>query len=298
MGLMPYIASTASGRSLRISVDQKDMDKRSLIHQPISDPWKFWVFEIDAGGELQKETFESEYSIRSGFEARRITEEWKTEADFFQRFRKRKVIQDEDILYINYRETDFDFGLVKSLGNHWSAGISGDVASSTYRNLKLLVGLSAAVEFSLFPYRDASHREITLSYHLGLDHQSYFEETIYMKMNEYLPVHDFRFNLRFNKPWGYARSRLNISQYLYESSKYYLGFDGRINLRIYKGLSVNLGGSYGIVRNQLYLPRNEATLEEILLKVKRIETKYEFEIYFGFGYTFGSIYNNVVNTRL
>lgn len=298
MGLMPYIASTTSGRSLRISIDQQDVAKRSFINQPITDPWKYWVFEINAGGELQKETYENEYTIRSGFEARRITDEWKTEADFFQRFRKRTVIQDEDLLYINYREISFDYDLVKSFGNHWSAGISGDVGSSTYKNLKLLVGISAAVEFSLFPYKDASRREITLSYHLGLDHQRYFEETIYMKMDEFLPVHDLRFNLRFNQPWGYARTRLYISQYLNDPSKYYLGFNGRINWRIYKGLSVNLGGSYGVVRNQLYLPRNEATLEEILLKVKRIATEFEFDIYFGFGYTFGSIYNNVVNTRL
>ena len=298
MGLMPYIARTDGGRSIRISIDQNGKDNGTMYEKPTVDPWRYWVFEVDAGGEFQKETYESEYTVSSGFEARRITEEWKTEAEFYQRFRTRTVAQDEDVLHINYKEVDFDYDLVKSLGNNWSLGISGDVSSNTYRNRKLLVGLSAAVEYSLFPYRDAGRREITLSYHLGLDHLDYFEETIYMKMNEYLPNHDLRFDLRLNQPWGSARSRLSISQYLHDPSKFYLGFDGRMNWRIYKGLTINMGGSYGIVRNQLYLPRNEATHEEILLKVKRIKTDFEFEVYFGFGYTFGSLYNNVVNTRL
>jgi hypothetical protein len=298
MGLMPYVARTSVGRSIRITFDQDDINERTVFEQPTVDPWNYWVFEIDAGGDFQKETYESDYSIRSGFEARRITEEWKTEAEFYQRFRSRTVNQDEDVHYINYKVVDFDFDLVKSLGDHWAAGISGDASSNTSRNRKLLMGLFAAVEFSLFPYREVSRREVTLSYHIGMDHQSYFEETIYLKMNEYLPRHDLEFDLRFNQPWGYARTSLNLSQYLNDPSKFYIGFNGRMRWRIYKGLTVNLGGSYGIVRNQVYLARNEATYEEILLKVKRIKTDFEFDIYFGFGYTFGSLYNNVVNPRL
>ena len=140
--------------------------------------------------------------------------------------------------------------------------------------------------------------EFTISYHIGLDHQQYFEETVFFKTQELLLIHDLRLGLRFNKPWGYARVRISASEYLHDPSKFHVGTYGRLSWRIYKGLSVYLGGSYGIVRNQFYLPRDEATLEEVLLRQKRMATEYEFEFYFGIGYTFGSIYNNVVNTRL
>ena len=40
-----------------------------------------------------------------------------------------------------------------------------------------------------------------------------------------------------------------------------------------------------------------ATPEEILLRRKELETNFEYFTSFGFTYTFGSIYNNVVNPR-
>jgi len=40
-----------------------------------------------------------------------------------------------------------------------------------------------------------------------------------------------------------------------------------------------------------------ATTEEILLHRKELETQYQYYISFGLSYTFGSIYNNVVNPR-
>ena len=298
MGLMPYIARTDYAGLIDVRMKQSDRLKRSLQEAPERDRWNYWVFELEAGGELEKETLESEYSLESGFEARRITDEWKTEADFSQRYRKRTIRPDETSIDVIYRDISLDYNLVKSLGQHWSAGLSGDLESSTYKNIRLLLGVSAAVEYNVFPYREASRRELTLAYHIGMDHQSYFAETIYMKNGEYLPVHDLQVNLRFNQPWGYARTVISLSQYLHKPDKNYVGIYGRLNWRVFKGLSLYMEGSYGIVRNQLYLPREEATLEEILLRQKRIATEYEFEFDVGLSFTFGSIYNNVVNTRL
>jgi hypothetical protein len=51
------------------------------------------------------------------------------------------------------------------------------------------------------------------------------------------------------------------------------------------------------IRNQLYLPRGEATDEEILVRQRQLATSYQYYISVGFSYSFGSIYNNVVNTR-
>ena len=68
-------------------------------------------------------------------------------------------------------------------------------------------------------------------------------------------------------------------------------------MRIFKGFSLNAYGSASRIRDQLYLKAGEATDEEILLRRRQLATGYRFRFSMGFSYTFGSIFNNVVNTR-
>jgi hypothetical protein len=67
---------------------------------------------------------------------------------------------------------------------------------------------------------------------------------------------------------------------------------------VFKGLSVRASGSLDIIHDQLYLPRGEGSLEDLLLQQKQLATTYQYEASIGFSYTFGSIFSNVVNTRL
>ena len=50
-------------------------------------------------------------------------------------------------------------------------------------------------------------------------------------------------------------------------------------------------------RDQIYLPRGAASTEEILLRQRQLLTGYQYFFEFGFSYTFGSIFNNIVNPR-
>ncbi|MDZ7341730.1 MAG: hypothetical protein ONB27_10280 [candidate division KSB1 bacterium] len=45
------------------------------------------------------------------------------------------------------------------------------------------------------------------------------------------------------------------------------------------------------------LPLAGATLEEVLLRQRQLETSYNYWTSIGLSYTFGSIYNNIVNPR-
>ena len=69
-------------------------------------------------------------------------------------------------------------------------------------------------------------------------------------------------------------------------------------MRLFRGLSLTFRGSVERINNQLSLPRGGASVEEILLQRRQLATDYEVEGGIGLSYTFGSIYNNVVNTRL
>jgi hypothetical protein len=57
-------------------------------------------------------------------------------------------------------------------------------------------------------------------------------------------------------------------------------------------LDCNVAGSVSRVRDQLYLPKGEATTEEVLLRQRELATSYQYFVMIGFSYSFGSIFNN------
>ncbi len=124
------------------------------------------------------------------------------------------------------------------------------------------------------------------------------EETIFGKLQESLPSHSLEFGVRIRQPWGSLRIQLEGSQFLHDLSKYRISFDGNLAWRIYKGLSVNLSSELGIVRDQLSLPKGDVSLEDILLQQRQLATSFSVSMSVGISYSFGSIYNSIVNTRL
>ena len=100
------------------------------------------------------------------------------------------------------------------------------------------------------------------------------------------------------QPWGEIDVGINAAQYLHDLSRLSVQIDAELDVRITKGLSVEIGGSLELIHNQLNLAKGSAGLEEILLRRRDLETNYEAGLSFGFRYRFGSIYNNVVNTRI
>jgi len=71
----------------------------------------------------------------------------------------------------------------------------------------------------------------------------------------------------------------------------------RASLRIIKGLAIEFSGEYAVIHDQLYLPKGDLTREEVLLRQTQLATGYQARINAGLSYTFGSVFNNVVNPR-
>lgn len=70
-----------------------------------------------------------------------------------------------------------------------------------------------------------------------------------------------------------------------------------MSFRVAKGLKINIGGSAALVHDQLSLVKGGASKEDVLLRIKELETNFRYNTHFGISYTFGSIYKNVVNPR-
>jgi hypothetical protein len=51
------------------------------------------------------------------------------------------------------------------------------------------------------------------------------------------------------------------------------------------------------IKDQIFLPRGQATPEEIVAERRQLGTDYRFSLEFGLNFRFGSKFNNVVNPR-
>ena len=68
-------------------------------------------------------------------------------------------------------------------------------------------------------------------------------------------------------------------------------------MRVARGLSVAANVNASRIRDQLGLPARGATDEEILLRIRQLQTGYEYNFGVSLTYTFGSIFSSVVNPR-
>ena len=106
--------------------------------------------------------------------------------------------------------------------------------------------------------------------------------------------------LRYDQRWGRIDIRLSGSHYFHDSSINRVEINPSFNVRVMRGLSVSVSGRYRIINDQLSLQLpgdvDPDDPESIIRGVQR-PTSYDYYFSFGLSYTFGSIYNNVVNSR-
>lgn len=294
VGLMSYIGDHPVIEDIQISYDPIEMEEEQVIE----DKWDHWVFEISADTDLEGEETESELNIEGQVTAERITPNWKTEFEIEQDYERRSFIDDDTSRVFTTQIRSADLYVVKSLSDHWSAGFSSTIRSSTRDNTRLLTNGSLAVEYSLFPYSEFITREVTFRYRLTGGFYNYDEVTIYGKTEEFLMQHQLRGNFEFTQPWGEFEADVNAYAYLHDFERNRLDTELRLNFRIFRGFSIYVSGEYAWIYDQLSIPAGEITDEEQLLDLRQRFTSYSYEVRVGLEFSFGSIFNNVVNPRL
>ena len=88
-----------------------------------------------------------------------------------------------------------------------------------------------------------------------------------------------------------------LDNFLNDASKRTTELNGGFNVRLFKGLSLNAGAGYNWIQDQVYLPKGSQNAVDVLLRRRALLTGFEYFTHFGVSYTFGSIFNNVVNPR-
>lgn len=291
MGLMRYVAKTPLAQFMNISFSEP------LSETVSTDKWNSWVFRGSLNGYLNgQKTYKYKY-ISGNVSASRITPDWKINLNArYYKNTSKYIIGDNTIESVS--NSKYLTGLiVRSISDHWSYGGSSTLGSSSYSNEKLYFNLMPGIEYDLFPYSESTRRQLRVLYSAGIHLVEYNDTTIYDKIKEKLWLHTLTASYEVVQKWGSIDFTLGYSNYLHDWSKNNLSFSGYFNLRVAKGLSVNFGGGASMIHDQINLVKEDLTYDEILLQRKEIATQYEYYLSFGLTYTFGSIYNNVVNPR-
>lgn len=292
-GLLPFVYRYGQ---YKLSIDHAEHKEKSAAQK--TDGWDYWVFDVGGSFFWSKESNQSEYDIDGAVEIERTTEAWRVRSEVYFDYEVKKVKRQDQLMVSDLRRTGASASVVKSLGEQWSAGISGSATSTTFNNLAFGSSLQAALEYNFFPYRMSTTKEFTIAYAIGPQHSTYLEETIYNQTSETRMRHNITVSYDVRQPWGRIEADLIGSQYFFDMQKKRLEFEGELALRLFKGFFVTCSLDAALVQDQLFLPKGDASLEEILLERRAISTDYELGFRVGLAYTFGSIYNSVVNTRL
>lgn len=293
-GLIPYVYDTPLSEFISVSYSQK----QAFRPTPAQDKWNYWVFSVGLRGYGDFEELSKRYSYQVNLSANRTTEWTKFRLWGSTNIVNRKYeVSDEETIISKTSRKVLSSSLIKSIDGHWSWGANASLYSSTYDNARLYASFGPAVEYNIFPYDQATRRELRIQYRIVFSQRDYYEMTVYEKESESLFNQNVQVILELKEPWGSGGVELSGSTFLHDLSKNRLRAEAGIWVNLYKGLSFNIGGEYSRVRDQLSLPLQDATKEEILLELRRLATTYNLRVEMGFNYRFGSIYSNVVNPR-
>ena len=263
------------------------------------DGWDSWIFEAFTRFSFEQESQRSETKIRAGFEADRTTPDWRLRfsPNLFYQFREVARADGEVAVFLR-RDQWFNGKVVKSLNNHWSVGILANANASTFTNIDLGLFIAPAIEYNIFDYNEVPFKEFTIAYRVGPAYNNYIDTTVLLETEEFLVRQSLDVDLRLRQRWGRVDIGVSGANYLGDFSQNRFSIEVNTSVRVIKGLSLSFGGSYEIINDQINLPLQEVSEQDRLLGATQLATSYSADISFGFSYTFGSLFNNVINTRL
>jgi hypothetical protein len=291
LGLIRYIARTPLAKYIQINFSEP------LAQTVSTDKWDSWVFKAQLSGWFDGQQTYTSKNLYGRFTANRVTEEWKINLRASYSYGIEKFLIDEETVTSNTNSKSLSALVVKSISDHWSYGGTVFFGSSIYNNLDRSISGMPGIEYDIFPYSQSTRKQLRILYSIGYNYFNYTDTTIYEKTEEGHAQHSINVAYAVVQKWGQIDLSSEYSNYLYDWSKNNVSAFVTLNLRLIKGLQVNFSGGASLLHDQLGLAKSGVTTEDILLKKKELATQFQYWGNFGFSYTFGSIYNNVVNPR-
>lgn len=293
LGLVRFWIENGNTANITVAVPSPE-NETEIIEK---DAWDFWVFRLAAAGYFNGEETNRSSNLNFNISAKRVTE--KNKFSIRASFSENKstfTFDGEDIIAINNNKS-INISDVLSINSHWSYGFFGSIGTSTYSNYNLFWSFKPAIEYNFFKYEQSAKKQLILSYRNGLVFNDYIERSVFGEEKELLFEHSILLGGSVRQEWGNINGEVSFNQYLHDTRLNSLGFYLGANIRVFKGFSFNVGGNYRITRNQINLPAGDVSLEELLLQQQQLQSGYNYWATIGLSYSFGSIYNSIVNPR-
>lgn len=292
-GLMPYLVQTSiiDNLDIRFAGEQDDEPAERI------DKWNHWVFEIGVNAFFSGEETQNFADIEAELEASRITKNWKMEFEFDKGYNRQKFEDDDITDTFITQSTRYNGLIAKSLDPHWSLGLFTEALNSTRNNYKLRIGGAPALEYNIFPYSEYAEREISFRYGILTTYNNYDEITIFNESEEVLIQQRLSAQMEFTQPWGEIESDIRAYAYTQDWTKNRFIFNLQFDFQVTRGLSARLFGRYSVINDQLAIPLSDLSEEERLLDLRERATSFDYRVFIGLEYTFGSIFSTIVNPR-
>jgi hypothetical protein len=291
LGLMRYVARTPLGNQVTVSYNRPALKTETI------DKWNGWVVSIDVSAYFNGEQSSRFTNLYGDLQIRRVTEvrrfTFEIYGQYIEDWRSYEEYETRSISRSRGADASYLFGL----DNHWSLGAGIEWFMSSYSNYDHVWEWYPTIEYNIFPYSEATRRQLRIQYLAALKFNDYETETIYGKTSECLGLHKLSANLKFIQPWGSMGIWISGSHYFHDFSKNRLEVGTDLSLKLVKGLSLTVNGNYARIHDQVSLAKGDASQEELLLQRRQLATSYSYYISIGLKYSFGSIYSNVVNPR-
>lgn len=296
LGLVRYIEHSKVADQMNISYKISKNTSESE-----NDNWNFWYFKTSLNGNFNGDHNYKYLYLNGTISADRITEEMKLNFKVSLNYNQNKYSYESngvtsDILSIS-RNQYFNTDIIRAISGRWSWGLWGGISSSIYNNIDHSFFGGPGIEYDIFPYSVSNERQLRISYKLNYTYNKYVDETLYFKSFDYLWSQSLDVNLSLIRPWGNMSIETYASDYLHDLSLYEMDLNGSVTLNLFKGFSCSLYGGYSKLEDQITLRRAGPSLEDVLTQRRQLETNYSFWGGFGISFSFGSIYNNIVNPR-
>jgi hypothetical protein len=294
LGIVGYVAALGGAPSLDVTW----RPETGGTPPPAADPWRHWVFRINGSANMGGEQRREDRSFFASASANRTTDRWKVQVSG-NRNESRGTFELDDGRTIVSRSQSSSVNalVVKSLGPRWSVGGRSSASHSSFSNIDRSISLSPAIEFNIFPYSQSARRSLIFHYAVGATHYDYRAITVFDKTSETVPHHNVYVWLSLRQPWGSLTVYPSVRQHLNDPERFNMRFSANTDVRLFQGFSFNVSGDYSRIRDQISLPRAGASTEEVLLRLRQLETNYSYSVRVGLSYSFGSIFNSIVNTR-
>lgn len=293
LGLVRYWLLKGDGGSIDLSIAGKEESSDTIE----KDPWNYWVFGINAGGWANgQETFHS-INGYGNVSARRVTEKNKFSIRGGYNRRFQLYIFDGEETRANQQSSWFNIQEVLSINDHWSYGFFVNGGNSIFGNYKFYLEPTGGIEYNIFPYSESSTKQIIAGATVGYRHNTYYDTTIFNKTAETRPFARVLLAGSLNQQWGSFSASASYQNYLHSLNLNSASFWINFNVRLFKGFSWRINGGFEILHDQINLSAEGASYADVLLQQQQLGTGYSYWMNTGINYSFGSIYNSIVNPR-